>query len=243
MSSITLRSATPSDIPRMASLIIDSFSAGPWGRFLFPPHLRVKPERGDEFDFRLHKLASMFDSPGREHVCATIRQPGEEEDEAVVVGWAQWIDSEGDMGPEEQKEAGKEGGSGAHIVPGLDKEALARLTREGEFLEKRIKEYLVERGTNNARLLNLLLVDPSYQRKGIGRLLVQEGLNCAAKAGKHVYLRSTPQGRPLYLSLGFEEVLEQKVIGESQHGMVWRAPVAIQSKEGQINLHDSEAII
>ncbi|KUI70714.1 hypothetical protein VM1G_06358 [Cytospora mali] len=231
MSSITLRSAAPSDLPRMASLIIDSFSAGPWGRFLFPPHLRVKPGRGDEFDFRLHKLASTFDSPGREHVCATIRQPGDE-GEGVVVGWAQWIDSEGDLGPKEKREAGKEGESGAHIVPGLDKEALARLTAEGELLEERIKDYLGERGTNNARLLNLLLVDPSYQRKGIGRLLVHEGLDRAAKAGRDVYLRSTPQGRPLYLSLGFEEVLEQKVIGESQHGMVWRAPVAAQNKDG-----------
>lgn len=73
-------------------------------------------------------------------------------------------------------------------------------------------------------MLNFLLVGPSYQRKGIGRLLALEGLDRAAKEGKDVRLRSTPEGRPLYLALGFEDVCEQKVIGETQYGMVWRAP-------------------
>lgn len=76
-------------------------------------------------------------------------------------------------------------------------------------------------------MLNLLLVDPAHQGRGIGRLLAREGLDRAAEEGKGVRLRSTPEGRPLYLALGFEEVFEQKVIGESQYGMVWRAePVA-----------------
>lgn len=36
-------------------------------------------------------------------------------------------------------------------------------------------------------------------------------------------LRATPQGRRLYLALGFEQVREQKVIGESQFAMVLKA--------------------
>ncbi|ROW01861.1 hypothetical protein VMCG_05565 [Cytospora schulzeri] len=222
---ITIRRADPSDLPQMASVLIRAFSPGPWSRYLFPPHLRVKPGNADEFDFRLHMLSSKFGSPGREHVCATIQYPGEEKE--VVVGWAQWIDPEGQMGLDEEKtwkKAGKEGDSAVNMA-GLDREALGRLTREGELLEKRLEEYLGEDGTKQSRLLNLLLIDPSHQREGLGRLLAQNGLIPAARAGKSVRLRSTPEGRPLYLSLGFEDVCQQEVIGQMQYGMVWRAPV------------------
>lgn len=263
MSSISIRRATRSDLPEMASLLINAFAPGPWSRYLFPPHLRVKPGNGDELDFRLHMLSSKFDSPGREHVCATVRQPGEEKE--VLVGWAQWIDSKGQADLDEEQRKKKEGemeaepGLGAHI-PSLDKDALSRLTKEGGLLEKRLAEYLGERGTTHsccesllsllhdlpylhklgyerkqgglpvcAQVLNLLLVSPSYQRRGIGRLLAREGLDRAARENKEVRLRSTPEGRPLYLALGFEDVCAQKVIGETQYGMVWRAPIAAKS--------------
>lgn len=229
---MSIRRATRSNLPEMASLLINAFAPGPWSRYLFPPHLRVKPGDGDELDFRLHMLSSKFDSPGREHVCATVRQSGEEKE--VLVGWAQWIDSEGQADLDEEQRKKKEGemeaepGLGAHI-PGLDKDALSRLTKEGGLLEKRLVEYLGERGTTHSRLLKLLLVSPSYQRRGIGRLLAREGLEHAARENKEARLRSTPEGRPLYLALGFEDVCAQKVIGETQYGMVWRAPIAAKS--------------
>lgn len=72
-------------------------------------------------------------------------------------------------------------------------------------------------------VLNFLVIDPEHQRKGIGKLLAKEGLDRAASQGIDVCLRSTPEGRPLYLALGFTEVREEKVIGESQYAMVWKA--------------------
>lgn len=154
MSPNSLRRATPSDLPQMASLLISAFSPGPWSRYLFPPHLRVRPGDADELEYRLHVLSSKFDSPGREHVCATVRHPGEEKED--IVGWAQWIDSEGRTGLDEEEKKKKKGemeaepGSGAHMA-GLDKEALRRLTKEGELLEKRLEEYLGEGGTKRSR--------------------------------------------------------------------------------------------
>lgn len=159
MSSISIRRATRSDLPELASLLIHAFSPGVWSRYLFPPHLRVKPGDGDELDFRLHMLSSKFESPGREHVCATVRQPGEEKE--VIVGWAQWIDSGRQTGlDDEQKNKEKveieaESGLGIHM-PGLDKDALSRLTKEGGLLEKRLEEYLGERGTYQSRRESLL---------------------------------------------------------------------------------------
>lgn len=172
------------------------------------------------------------------------------------MGWAQWVDTEGRVGLDEEKEEKMrrraDGEEGAYaLVAGLDREAMGVLAREGEVVERRLEEYLGEEGTINSRresypppyhhhiqvlladrvhdrpqVLNFLIVNPSYHRKGIGRLLAREGLDRAAEEGKDVRLRSTPEGRPLYLALGFEEVFKQDVIGEPQYGMVWRAPVA-----------------
>lgn len=71
--------------------------------------------------------------------------------------------------------------------------------------------------------LTYLVIDPKHQREGIGRLLAKEGLDRAADQGRDVCLRATPEGRRLYLALGFEQVREQKVIGESQFAMVLKA--------------------
>lgn len=71
--------------------------------------------------------------------------------------------------------------------------------------------------------LNYLVVDPKHHRQGIGRLLAKDGLDRAASQGRDVCLRSTPEGRPLYLAVGFEQIRERKVFGESQYAMVWKA--------------------
>lgn len=71
--------------------------------------------------------------------------------------------------------------------------------------------------------LHYLSIDPQHQRKGVGRLLVQEGLGRARAEGRDVWLRSTCEGRRLYKSLGFEEVGEGTVCGQRQVAMVNRA--------------------
>lgn len=71
--------------------------------------------------------------------------------------------------------------------------------------------------------LDYLQVDPGHQRQGIGRLLAQEGLGRADAGGREVWLRSTPEGRCLYLSLGFRVVGEGSVLAQAQYAMVRRA--------------------
>lgn len=171
MSSVTIRPATPTDLPRMAALLIQAFSPGPWGRHLFPPELRVQPGGADELAFRLRQLTSRFHQPGSQHVCAVsvvgnsgaggkfkMNEMGEGEEEEgdegeVVVGWAQWIDGAGGQkglnedGAEDRKEKEKET---AHD-PGLDRAALDMLAREGDAVERRLEAYLGEEGTTNTR--------------------------------------------------------------------------------------------
>jgi len=49
-----------------------------------------------------------------------------------------------------------------------------------------------------------MIVDPAFERKGIARRLLAEGLKLVDQSHKPVYLESTPQGRGFYERLGFE---------------------------------------
>lgn len=140
-STTILRRATRADLPRMARVLVDAFAPGPWGRTLFPPHLKVKPGDGDEFDWRLYMISSSFDSPGRETVLACQVEAHTEE----IVGWAQWIDMpasrEGAAMSREEMKANMERHLGANPA-GLDGEAFDRLRSGGEQLEKSFEEVL-----------------------------------------------------------------------------------------------------
>lgn len=134
----------------MVRILLDAFAPGPWGRHLFPPHLKVKPGDGDEYAWRLYMISSGFDSPGREHVLAC--EAGEGQREKEIVGWAQWVDSQADpkgaMSLEEKK-AKMEIDLGADPA-GLDTEAFEMLSREGLRLEARGDEYLGTEGSKNS---------------------------------------------------------------------------------------------
>lgn len=89
---------------------------------------------------------------------------------------------------------------------------------------KQLGWLLISTHTHIQTELNYLVIDPKHQRKGIGRFLVKEGLDRAVSQGRDVCLRATPEGRSLYLALGFEEICEQKIVGGSQYAMVMKAP-------------------
>ncbi|KAH8698934.1 acyl-CoA N-acyltransferase [Talaromyces proteolyticus] len=56
--------------------------------------------------------------------------------------------------------------------------------------------------------LDLLVVDKEHQGKGIGKALLQWGLDQADRLGLIAYLEATQEGRPLYEKYGFEPVKE-----------------------------------
>ncbi|KAI5275443.1 acyl-CoA N-acyltransferase [Aureobasidium subglaciale] len=51
--------------------------------------------------------------------------------------------------------------------------------------------------------LKVLAIDPTYQRRGVGSLLLDEGLAVADRVGIKAYLEATEVGRPLYQRKGF----------------------------------------
>ena len=50
------------------------------------------------------------------------------------------------------------------------------------------------------------MVHPDYQRRGVGKLLMEWGLDVADREGLSCRLQATPQGRGLYSKCGFENV-------------------------------------
>ena len=69
--------------------------------------------------------------------------------------------------------------------------------------------------TNLVLVLSLICVHPDFQRRGLGKDLVQWGLRQAADLGLSVHLEASPEGLPLYQSLCFE-VVETLVVRADQ---------------------------
>ena len=65
--------------------------------------------------------------------------------------------------------------------------------------------------------LSLCFVHPDYQRKGVGTLLLQRGIERAEGAQANIWLTSTPQAVPTYLKNGWE-VKEIQTIDLGEYG-------------------------
>lgn len=75
--------------------------------------------------------------------------------------------------------------------------------------------------------LMLLAVEPSYHRRGIGKMLLQHGLDLVVRDEKDAFLIATPGGRGLYQKMGFRQVGEEYTLGGTPHySMLWQRPAA-----------------
>ena len=68
--------------------------------------------------------------------------------------------------------------------------------------------------------MDSLGVDPKQQRRGIGRMLVNWGIQKAEQQQRDCYLVSTPSGLPLYESVGFETQREVLMFGVPHMSMM-----------------------
>ena len=57
----------------------------------------------------------------------------------------------------------------------------------------------------NKPVVNILAVRPEYQRKGLGGLLLKEGLALADRDSARTYIEASQKGFPLYKKYGWKE--------------------------------------
>ncbi|KAK4035184.1 puromycin N-acetyltransferase [Parachaetomium inaequale] len=217
---LLLRPAKEDDSTKIGAIGRDAFS-GTLSRSIFPPHLHSKSETGDpgldEAQWRAARNLRRMREGKPTYVVVDVPEDGSGDER--VVGFAQW--------ELPSQETPSTAGAAVEIEPdplpaSLDQEKLLEMYR---LIEDETKKALGPEGYSNMWYLMSVAIDPTQQRRGIGRMLVQHGLDQAAKAGKDAFLISTPEGRGLYYALGFRDVTEPITLGPTPHSlMIWKNP-------------------
>ena len=78
--------------------------------------------------------------------------------------------------------------------------------------------------------IGMLLVDPAYRRRGVGTALLRAAIAHARPCGP-IYLDATPQGEPLYASLGFKSVGSLVRMGRSYQLSVSSCQLSVVSSQ------------
>lgn len=71
--------------------------------------------------------------------------------------------------------------------------------------------------------LDHLAVDPRHQRRGIGKLLLNWGIEKAKHDGRDCYLVATPAGKSLYESVGFRTLQELSIFDVPHYSMILKS--------------------
>ncbi|KAK3901537.1 puromycin N-acetyltransferase [Staphylotrichum tortipilum] len=218
---LLLRPATEADTARLGRIGRDAFR-DTVSLVLFPPHLACKSPTGDpdvdEVQWRDDRSLQRMRDGNLTFVVVDAPDRGSEAGE--IVGFSQWeLPAPPNAAPAQANQV---------ALPGsLDQEALQHLFTA---LDRESHRLLGPDGHSNMWYLMLLAIDPDQQRRGIGRMLAKHGIDLAAKVGKDVFLVATPEGKPLYQSLGFRQLGDSfDVLGTIYSAMLWSSEPRVTS--------------
>ncbi|GKU06815.1 gnat family [Fusarium langsethiae] len=211
--SIYLTEASEADLPAVARIATSAFhpETDSLSRRLFPRHLQPKgiPDGEAAYDWRLVRKASSLASPESRLIVAVDNDNNAED---RIVGFALW-----DAPP---AEGGDSGPSKPIECAALDKVAF-------EEMKKTVNQDAIdtfgEKGIAGVWYLDYIGVGPGNQRKGIGKMLLQWGLDRASEEGKDCYLVATEAGRPLYVAAGFKDIRTILILGIPHYSMILEA--------------------
>ncbi|KAF7929656.1 hypothetical protein BELL_0452g00080 [Botrytis elliptica] len=248
---ITLLPVTKADLPRIALLEHlafeeDEFSDLAFGRERGSSEALKMRER--QFEKFLDRAERGGEEEGGWYCKAVLGRESAGMEEIVgIAGWS--------LGGGEEMGKGKEGGNGdkkgdVGSSNGLEEEEKMRIKTKEELEEiwgkgsnvqlcedvfVRGDEYMLRAcGGEKWLKLNILVIHPSHQRRGIGTLLLEQGLKLADEKSLQVVLGASPWGIGLYRKYGFVDVhcmdiqLDRyeggKGMGSTRHVIMRRPP-------------------
>ncbi|KAG4281802.1 hypothetical protein FPRO06_10706 [Fusarium proliferatum] len=209
---IRLIEASEEHLPAIARIATSAFhpNTDALSRRLFPPHLQPidLPDGEAAYDWRFARKASSLASP-ESHLAVAIDDEKVHDDQ--VVGFSLW-----DAPP---ATGGDSGPSKEILCTALDKEAYNEMKKT---VNQDAVDTFGEQGIAGVWHLDYIGVSPGNQRRGIGKMLLQWGLDRAAEEGKDCYLVATEAGRPLYVAAGFEDIRVVSILGIPHYSMILR---------------------
>ncbi|EPE28552.1 Acyl-CoA N-acyltransferases (Nat) [Glarea lozoyensis ATCC 20868] len=228
----TLIPCTPHDLPLLAKIESTVFLHDPFAIVAFGP----KKDTAENLALRtkgLLKTLKPQQGKRTKYVKAVLG--------GVVVGWSSW--SFVDVGEGVVKGGAEGEGDGEGEGKGEEKEEDVGwgISANIEFLQdvfiKGDEMMMKSTDSKPYAKLNALVILPPYQRRGIGTLLLSEGLKEVDALGLQCVLGASPEGYGLYERYGFKEVgmMELKLweyeggegLGETRHGVMRRAPQGV----------------
>ncbi|KAM0721641.1 hypothetical protein Q7P37_002566 [Cladosporium fusiforme] len=83
-------------------------------------------------------------------------------------------------------------------------------------------------------LLSILVVHPDHQRRGLGAMQLEKGLEVADRLGLPAYLESSPKGKGLYAKYGFEDKGDM-VFDARKYGRAENVPHTFMLRPARVN--------
>jgi len=212
----TILPCTPADITSMVTIYETAFSSAPIYTYMWPSTHVTPTSKSTWLSARF--LSQMAHIPEMKFFKLVDEETGK------IVAWSRWqfpavlsADEKKRREEREKKEQEKEDGSGTWpegaIVENCERFFGAIKAAQDKFLN-----------SEEMYLLHLLATRPDYQKRGLGKILLQHVLDLADQEGRKAYLEGLPPGRQLYLKTGFRDLelltFDMKALGVEEPAVV-----------------------
>jgi GNAT superfamily N-acetyltransferase len=195
---IELRPAEAKDVPRMAELLFAAFESDPL-------HVAMLPREHTDsiMDWYQGRLRSALTDPNmRTMIAVDLRHEADGDPKEVIVGYSRWL-----LPLREHEDTEKRNEMSVVAFPQTANKPLVDFYLQ-QCDDKREKQMDKSRDI----VLYVLATDPAYQGQGIGRKMLEWGINTAATLSmssqnetRRILLEATPLAYPVYRKFGWKD--------------------------------------